>query len=224
MLTQHTPAGRRFPVLRPYTPIQGSDTRGYVQLLVKHYPGGVASTYMHSLQPGQTLTVRGPIPGNCWTSEPSSSAAAAAAAAPRDVLFLAGGAGITPIYSLTKRILGDPTEKTRIKLVWGVNTPEDLVLRDELEGLEREFPGRLSVTYCISDPKTSRIADDEKFRKGRVDRSVLQDAIRGFGSGWAEEKGRKVFVCGPPAMEEAVAGRKGVLKELNVGVRDIYRF
>lgn len=107
ILTQHTPPNGWFPVFRPYTPISDPKDRGSLQLLVKHYPQGRASTYLHTLQPGDKLSIRGPLPGYAYTPSP----------APRDILFVAGGAGITPIYSLAKAILNDPNEKTRIQLL-----------------------------------------------------------------------------------------------------------
>lgn len=141
VLTQHTPSGAWFPVLRPYTPISDPEVRGEIQFIVKRYPKGKASSYMHSLAPGQTLQVRGPIPGYSYTPSEKS----------RDLLLVAGGAGITPIYSLARGILKDPDDQTRIQLLWGVNGTRDIVLRDELEQLEKQHPDRLQVT-CRLQP------------------------------------------------------------------------
>lgn len=220
ILTQHTPSGRWFPVLRPYTPISDADEHGNLQLLIKQYPNGAASTYMHSLRPGQELTVRGPMPGYTWA--PSSVA--------RDVLFIAGGAGITPMYSLTKSILRDPNDKSRIQLVWGVNGTRDIVLKDELESLQKQHPDRLRVTYCISGPeRLAETLDDAaipgKYRKGYVNQQVLREVTAHFKTGtWGNEKGTKVFLCGPPAMEKAIAGPSGVLRELGLNGKDVYKF
>ena len=174
---------------------------------------------MHSLTPGSTLTVRGPLPGYSW--KPSST--------PRDVLFVAGGAGITPIYSLTRGVLRDEQDQTRIQLLWGVNGTRDIVLKNELEALEKAYPGRLRVTYCVSGPEAKSgapsLGDEEKFRKGYVDKTVLQEAVERCGQGsFGDEKGTKVWLCGPPAMEEAVAGKTGALGELGIGKKNIHRF
>ena len=96
---------------------------------------------MHNLQPGDSLTVRGPIPG--YSYKPSLSQ-------PRSVVLVAGGAGITPIYSLTREILtNDDKDQTAVQLLWGVNGSRDIVLRRELEALEAQFPKRLRVTYAF---------------------------------------------------------------------------
>lgn len=176
---------------------------------------------MHSLQPGDSLTIRGPLPGG-YTYTPSPSQA-------RSVLLVAGGAGITPIYSLAREILTrDPADQTAVRLLWGVNGSRDIVLRRELEELEARFPRRLSVTYAVSGPEAevdaAALGDAGRYRKGYVDRGLMEEAIKGCGEGFGDEKGTKVFLCGPPKMEEAVAGKKGVLAELGVGKKEIHRF
>jgi len=219
ILTQHTPAGAWFPVFRPYTPIHDPEEAGILQLMVKKYPNGAASSHIHSLTPGSTLTVRGPLPGYAWKRS----------SAPRDVLFVAGGAGITPIYSLTKGVLSDEQDKTRIQLVWGVNGTRDIVLKNELEALEQRYPDRLRVTYCVSGaegkPEAPSLGAEEKFKKGYVDKSVLREAIECCEKGsFGDEKGTKVWLCGPPAMEDSVAGKQGALNELGIAKKNVHRF
>lgn len=218
ILTQHTPAGAWFPVFRPYTPIHDLDKRGVLELLVKKYPNGKASTHLHTLEPGQELTVRGPLPSH-WTVPKDR----------RDILLVAGGAGITPIYSLTKGILSNPADKTRIRLLWGVNGTRDVVLKTELEALEKQYPDRLYVTYAVSGPEAAAdapsLGDESKYRKGYVDKSLLQEAIAQCQKGtWGDEKGQKVFLCGPPKMEDALTGKQGVLAELGVQKKEVHRF
>lgn len=218
ILTQHTPAGGWFPVFRPYTPIHDLDKPGVLELLVKKYPDGKASSHLHSLEAGQELTVRGPLPGH-WTVPKDQ----------RDILLVAGGAGITPIYSLTKGILANPTDKTRIRLLWGVNGTRDIVLKDELEALEKQYPDRLHVIYAVSGPEAAQdapsLGDESKYRKGYVDKILLQEAIEQCRKGnWGDEKGQKVFLCGPPKMEDALAGKQGVLADLGVQKKEVHRF
>lgn len=219
ILTQHTPINGWFPVFRPYTPISDPEDRGSLQLLVKQYPQGRASTHLHTLQPGDKLSVRGPLPGYAYT--PSS--------APRDLLFVAGGAGITPIYSLAKAILNDENDKTCIQLLWGVNGTRDIVLGRELEELEAQHPGRVQVTYTVSGaegkPDAPSLGDEKRFKKGYINKSVLQQAIaRCEGGSWGDTNGTKVWLCGPPAMESAVAGKEGVLAELGVSGKEVHKF
>ncbi|SMR62052.1 unnamed protein product [Zymoseptoria tritici ST99CH_1E4] len=216
ILTQHTPAGGWFPVFRPYTPISDPNEPGTLQLLVKQYPNGKASSHIHSLQPGDQLTVRGPIPGYSYTpsSRPQS----------RDLILVAGGAGITPIYSLARGILRDKNDNTRIQLLWGVNGTRDIVLKSELEALEREYPSRLRVTYAVSGADGT-LGKEEKYKKGYINKSMLHEAIaRSENSSWGDAKGTKVWLCGPPTMESALAGKDGALAELGVIGNEVHKF
>lgn len=169
---------------------------------------------MHSLQPGDVLTVRGPLPGYTYT--PSL-------AQPRSVLLVAGGAGITPIYSLAREILtAHAGDQTQVQLLWGVNGMNDIVLKDELEELERRYPERFKVTYAISG--IGKMGEGEKYRKGHVSREMLEEAIKRCEGRLGAARGMKVFLCGPPKMEEALDGKKGVLRELGLGRKEIYKF
>lgn len=207
ILTSHWPAGACFPVWRPYTPISDPEARGTLELLVKRYPHGRASGHLHGLAPGETVAVRGPLPGYAY----------AAAAEPRDLLMVAGGAGITPIYSLATAILRAPGDRSRIQLLWGVNGTRDMVLKDDLDALEQQYPERLRVVYCVSGAAGTAEAADVggagEWRTGYIGCEVLSEAIeRAEKAGaFGDVKGTKVFVCGPPAMQEAIAGKKGLL-------------
>ncbi|QIW97849.1 hypothetical protein AMS68_003367 [Peltaster fructicola] len=217
ILTQHTPAGRWFPVLRPYTPVQDPASKGVLELVVKQYPNGAASTHMHSLEPGNTLTVRGPIPGYSWK----------ASTEPRDVLFVAGGAGITPLYSLAHAIVTDETDRTRVNLLWGVNGTRDIILKQELEALEKRYPDRLKVTYLVSGPEGKADAPSlgaaDKFKKGYIDQTVLAESIQRFSS-FGDEKGTQVFFCGPPTMQSSITGKDGVLAKLGIDKKKTHIF
>ncbi|KAL1305820.1 hypothetical protein AAFC00_003982 [Neodothiora populina] len=226
ILTQHTPSNRYFPVLRPYTTISDPSTPGEIQLLIKHYPSGAASTYMHSLQSGDKLTVRGPLPGSpTWTPITSSSASDS-----KTALFVAGGTGITPLYSLLHSVLKNENDSTRIHLVWGINTAHDIPLKKELDQLLQAHPEKLRITYCvsrdsadISERQDSVIATNNTmatFRKGYVDRAVLSDVLA------QETKGKtsKIFFCGPPTMQSVLTGRKGIFKELGFEGKDVHVF
>ncbi|GAB1742287.1 hypothetical protein NU219Hw_g7841t1 [Hortaea werneckii] len=228
ILTQHTPPNAWFPVLRPYTPIHDRSTPGILQLLVKKYPSGVASNYMHSLTPGAQLTVRGPIPGYVWQASPTTR---------RDVIFVAGGAGITPIYSLAREALTDAQDRTRIHLLWGVNAERDLVLKEELAALQAKYPERFHVRFFISSdgeegagsaPPTTTTGQGQLQReKGYIDAVALRSVMEkcessSGGSLLGDAKGTKVFFCGPPGMQEKLVGKKGVLSELGVGKKEVY--
>lgn len=182
------------------------DQLGSMALMVKHYPNGKASTHLHSLAPGDTLTFVTTLKGFPWTPNKFS-----------EVYLIAGGAGITPIYQLIQGILNNPSDQTKINLVFGVNTEQDLLIRDELEQYKKRFPGRFNYIYTVSHPKE----EGSTFRKGYVTEELLRDVMRDA------DKNTHVFVCGPPGMEEALVGSRkspGILGRLGFSKDQVYKF
>ncbi|KAH6988892.1 oxidoreductase NAD-binding domain-containing protein [Ilyonectria sp. MPI-CAGE-AT-0026] len=190
VLTVSWPKGRWLPVARPYTPVSAIDEPGFLDLLVKRYPDGKQSVHLHSLTPGQSLLFAAALQGFQW--KPNSFP---------HVTLIAGGSGITPIYQLTQGILGNAEDKTTITLVYGANSDQDILLKKEFEQFENKFPGRFKAVYTVSHP-----VEGSPFRRGYVDKKLLEEVAL------PPENGEtKVFVCGPPAMERSLIGKKGVL-------------
>lgn len=178
-----------------------------MELMVKQYPNGKASSHIHSLAPGDTLTFMAALKGFPWTPNKFSQ-----------VYLIAGGAGITPIYQLVQGILSNPEDKTKINLVFGVNTEQDLLLRDELEQYRRQFPDRFNYLYTVSQPKE----EGSGLRKGYVTEELLKEVMQG-----PDRESSHVFVCGPPGMEGSLVGSRnapGILSRLGFGKDQIYKF
>ncbi|KAJ2989599.1 hypothetical protein NUW58_g3385 [Xylaria curta] len=167
LLTFSWPKGCILPCVRPYTPITKNDEAGVLELMVKKYPNGKQSTHLHSLQPGDSLRFVTPIPGYKWTPNKHS-----------DITLIAGGAGITPMYQLIQGVLCNPEDKTRITLVFGVNTDADVLLKPEFEEFERRFPGRFKAIYTVSNP-----TPDSPYPKGYVTKELLSLCVRATSNG-----------------------------------------
>ncbi|KAK0621689.1 hypothetical protein B0T17DRAFT_494607 [Bombardia bombarda] len=209
LLTFSFPNGGWKPVLRPYTPVNDLDEPGFIELMVKHYPGGAQSTHIHSLKPGDKLSFMR-IPGYNWTPNKHSH-----------VALIAGGAGITPMYQLTRGILKNPDDKTRITLVWGVNTDDDIFLRDQFAAMERQFPGRFKAVYVVATPDAA-----SSHPKGFVTKELLEKA--GLSAKAGKDSDIKVLICGPEPMEKALKGawrgKPGILSELGYTRDQIHNF
>lgn len=85
LLTKYKGPGMEKPAIRPYTPTSDEDQRGYIDLLVKRYEGGVMSEHLHNMTPGHRLDFKGPVPKYPWTPNKHEH-----------VALIAGGTGITP--------------------------------------------------------------------------------------------------------------------------------
>jgi len=213
LLTRHTPEGAFIPVFRPYTPVSDNDLPGTVTFMVKHYPGGKGSTKMHSLKPGDSLLFK---TLQEFEYKPNQH---------QSMLFIAGGSGITPIFQLTRAILRNPEDKTKISLIYANNTEDDILLKKEFEDLEAKYPGRFQKIFTVS--KKTSTADDVE--TGYVTKQMISKVWSG------KTAGQKVLVSGPPAMIEAVSGAKGmagwtqgsvggILKDLGYTKEDVHKF
>lgn len=184
------------------------DERGHLDLIVKKYPHGKSSMYLHNLQLGQYLFFIAPLQGYQWKANSY-----------QHITLIAGGAGITPIYQLLQGILKNPDDKTAITLIFGVNTEKDLLLKKEFEECEKKYPERLNAVYMVSNPAEG---SGSPYRKGRVTKKLLEEVA-------PSPKGREtmVFVCGPPAMEYALIGNSkepGMLQDLGYRDNQIHKF
>lgn len=213
LLSWHTPEGAWIPVIRPYTPVSENDVPGTVTFMIKKYPGGKGSGKMHSLKPGDSMQFKTLQEFEYKPNQYES------------MLFIAGGSGITPIYQLTRAILKNPADKTKISLVYANNTPEDILLRKEFEQLEKQFPGRFQKVFTVSKNDSKQ----EGIETGYVTKQTIEKVWEG------KKAGQKVLVSGPPAMIEAVGGAKGmagwtqgnvggILAQLGYGKDDVHKF
>ncbi|KAK0656551.1 hypothetical protein B0T16DRAFT_366012 [Cercophora newfieldiana] len=213
VLTKFKPSDSEKPVLRPYTPVSDEDARGHVDFLVKAYPNGPMSTHLHSLTPGATLDVKGPLPKYPWSANKHSH-----------IGLIAGGTGITPMWQLVRAIFANPEDKTKVTLVFGNLTEEDILLKKELAELENTYPQRFRAFYTLDNPPKEWAGG-----KGVIGKELLKTVLPE-----PKEEGIKVFVCGPPGMMNAVSGNKksprdqgelvGVLKELGYTAEQVYKF
>ncbi|KAL7620592.1 hypothetical protein AAE478_009587 [Parahypoxylon ruwenzoriense] len=127
---------------------------GVLEFLVKQYPNGKQSSYLHSLKPGDTLRFIMPIRGYKW--QPNEHP---------EIMLVAGGAGITPAFQLIQGILRNPDDHTKIRLVFGVNTDADILLKKEFDEYEAKFPGRFKAVYAVSHPE---VEENKEYYKNLV--------------------------------------------------------
>ncbi|KAL0264476.1 NADH-cytochrome b5 reductase [Diplodia seriata] len=214
LLTKYKGPEMQKAVLRPYTPTNDEDARGFLELVVKQYPNGPMSSHLHSMTPGQSLDFKGPLPKFPWTPNKHEH-----------IALIAGGTGITPMYQLMRAIFKNPEDKTKVTLVYGNVGEDDILLKKELHELENTFPQRFRAFYVLDSPPPEWTQG-----KGRVTKEVLKTVLPEPKEG---DK-LKIFVCGPPGMYNAISGNKvspkdqgelsGMLKELGYDKEQVYKF
>ncbi|RJP78305.1 MAG: hypothetical protein C4522_12945 [Desulfobacteraceae bacterium] len=106
----------------------------------------------------------------------------------KDLVFLAGGSGITPFMSMIREVTDKGMDR-RIHLIYGSQQEDDIIFSQELsERASRHV--NLSVTHVITAPSSS-YAGHTGFITGEVIRSAL-------GNQGLTEK--MFYLCGPEAM------------------------
>lgn len=122
----------------------------------------------------------------------------------RDLIFIAGGIGITPFMSMLRYIYDRKLERN-ITLIWGNKTEEDIVFKDELEKMAADLPW-LKVVHVMSKQ------DNWQGEKGYVDAEKLKKYVSNFQEG-------EFFICGPPLMMTMV---QRTLRDLGVSKKRIH--
>lgn len=201
------------PIVRPYTPISAPDEKGVLTLLVKKYDNGNASKFIHGMKEGETLAIKGPIPKFPYQINEFDQ-----------VALIGGGSGITPLYQVLTHALSDKANKTKFKLLFSNVTSKDILLREELDALQKKYPENLDIVYLVDKPEggwkgpTGFITSDTI--KKHVAPPTLKDKV-------------KIFVCGPPGQVSALAGKKagmkqgelgGILKDLGYSEEQVFKF
>ena len=85
---------------------------------------GELTDYLHTLQVGDQITVRGPY-GNNFPVDTELKG--------KNLLFIAGGIGLAPLRSVINYVLDNRPDYGRVDILYGSRSADDLVQRKEIE-------------------------------------------------------------------------------------------
>ncbi|KAB8437370.1 hypothetical protein FH972_025049 [Carpinus fangiana] len=200
-------------VIRPYTPVSDEDDPGHLDFVIKKYPNGPMSTHLHDMTPGQRLDIKGPIPKYAIKENVHD-----------EIALIAGGTGITPMYQVARAIFKNPNDKTKVTLVYGNISEDDILLKKELHELENTYPQRFRAFYLLDNPPEGWTQG-----KGFINKDLLKTVLPE-----PQSSNIKIFVCGPPGLYKAVSGGKkspqdqgeldGILKDLGYNKDQVFKF
>lgn len=147
-------------------------------ITIKRVAGGTVSSWLHDrARVGDVVTI-GPAAGDFVLPDP----------APSKLLFLSGGSGITPIFSLLLA-LAERGGLRDVVLLHYAPTRQDVIFRDRLVALAERHPGFRLVLRFTREP-------------GGAERWG-EKALRGLVPDFTQ---RDTFLCGPPALMAEAEG------------------
>jgi NAD(P)H-flavin reductase len=198
------------PYIRAYTPTSLPNQQGHIDLVIKIYfkdtnpqfpDGGVVSQYLESMSIGEKISVKGPTGGFtfCGTGQYSHSSGRKGKC--HQIGMICGGTGITPMYQIMQAVLLDKTDgDTKMSLIFGNRTKEDILMRDEIEKVAEEMgEDRFRHWHVLSEEKSN----NWEFSIGRINKEIIGEHL--FPDQWdaqtSEDLSTKIILlCGPSPM------------------------
>lgn len=168
-------------VRRPYSLSSTPNIDEHPFITVKLIENGEATRFLHEkVNVGQKLNF---IPSHGRFVLPRQL--------PKQLVFLAAGSGISPIFALIKQALYHTT--TELILLYSNSSMAQTIFYNELESLRNEFPNRFKITYYFSNAKN--------LAQARLSRLNLEEFI---GLMIDEPKQTLYFTCAPFVYMEMV--------------------
>jgi len=166
---------------RAYSMSNVADADGGLEFIVKHKPGGAGTAHLFGeLRIGDQIDVEGPY-GRAWLRDDAS----------RDIVLLAGGSGLAPIWSIAQAALRRRIEG-RLRLYFGVNRADELFWLDEFEQARRAHP-ELEVNLVLMEA-SPRDPDGSRYGLvGPVMAADVGDTLRD-----------DLYMAGPPGLIDSV--------------------
>jgi len=181
-------------IIRPYSPTSSSKDVGFFEIVVKIYSNGVMGQYLDNLAIGDTIDVKGPT-GHVHYDRPSHITVQRLRKTTffdfATINMIAGGTGLTPMYQIIQSVITDPFDRTKIKMIYGNRTEDDILCREDLEKMRQV--DNVDIVFTIGSAQNAW-----KEEVGRVTSEMI-------GKYMAPPEDEPVnLLCGPPAMTKAI--------------------
>lgn len=149
-------------------------TDPYPAIAITRVANGEASRWLHEkLEVGQ------------WLDSLAPSGRFLLEAAP-ELVFLAAGSGITPIFPLIRQAL--LTTNSHLQLYYAEKTPETTLFYHELLALQAQYPERFSLHWHFS-----QVVNRQTHFSGRLNQYVLEKAF----AQQPNKQNFRFYACGP---------------------------
>ena len=155
---------------------------------------GIASSYIFSKKPGDTVTISGPY-GEFFINDSDA-----------EMLYVGGGAGMAPMRSHLYELFRTIKTGRKVTFWYGGRSKRELFYVDHFRALEKDFPN-FKFYIALSEPleednwkvKDSLEGDGDGF-VGFIHQVVIDNYLSEHDS----PEDIEVYFCGPPLMNQAV--------------------
>jgi cytochrome-b5 reductase len=201
-------------VVRPYTPISTNALNGCFDLLIKDYgETSKMSRYLcDTLKVGDTVDFKH-IAANVKIQAPFPQ---------KHIVMLVGGTGVTPMIQALHAILGDKTAPSQVTMLYGSRVASDILGKELIDSWDKK--DRFTNVHVLShEPEDSSWTG----MRGHINKELIQKYVPDPSVG----DDLMIFVCGPPAMYDALCGpreeqdeTKGLLAEMGYKASQVCKF
>ncbi|NNJ79627.1 MAG: NADH:ubiquinone reductase (Na(+)-transporting) subunit F, partial [Xanthomonadales bacterium] len=147
-------------------------------------PPGQVSSYIFGLAPGDKVEIAGPFGDFCVRENE------------REIVLIAGGAGIAPMRSIVLDQLGCRQTRRKISLWYGIRSQQDLCYEEEFDALAARYD---NFTWQAA---VSELRSNDRWTGAR---GFIHDVIHTqYLAAHPAPEELEYYLCGPPVMSIAV--------------------
>ena len=171
---------------RMYTPISPNGTKGYFDILVKKQPHGRMTEHLWQMRPGDSLKFR--VVMHKLRYLPNVY---------ENVGMIGTGTGVTALLQVIRASVADPTDKTKLSLLFANPSDQRVLLKGTIDDLAAQSNGRFKPYYTVD-----KVASTEPWQGfvGYIDARMIKKTM--------PPPGPKniVLVCGSDQLLNSVCG------------------
>ena len=181
-------------VIRAYSMANYPEEKGIMKFNVRielpppgtDFPPGEMTSYIFNLKPGDNLTIFGPF-GDFFANKSEA-----------EMIFIGGGAGMAPMRShIFDQLLRINTDR-KITFYYGARSLKEVFYKEEYDELERKHEN-FTWTLALDSPQPE---DNWEGPTGFIHQVILEEYLKDHES----PEDCEYYMCGPPAMMNAVFG------------------
>ena len=188
IILQASSSDNKHNITRQFTPVSPLISFGYLYILIKIYSDGRMSSLVRDWNIGSEVRIRGPFGSLEYKPNQFSH-----------LSMLCCGTGISPMYQVTRHVLENENDETRIALFYAVRTAEDILMKQKLDEFSSFW--NLKIIYFLSrEPNNNKKTFPLKYNDVVIYQRINEDIIRK--ELMPASPTHKVLICGTKSFNQ----------------------